>query len=79
MRRDSQKKQSTELTKNGENSPGNIQNQDHGAVVDWHTRKTLKKTQDGINRNNKMIYITFFLEFVVFVLIIAAWASLSFT
>ena len=78
MRRDSQKKQSTELTKNGENSPGNIQNQDHGAVVDWHIRKTLKKAQDGINRNNKMIYITFFLEFVVFVLIIAAWASLSF-
>ena len=79
MRRESQKKQSTASTKDGPLNTDQTQNSDHGAVVDWHTRKTLKRAQDGIYRNNKIIYITFFLEFVVFVLIIAAWASLSFT
>ena len=73
------KNKSTESSRKAEHNADNIQNIDHGAVVDPHTRKTLKRARDGINRNNKIIYITFFLEFVVFVLIIAAWASLSLT
>ena len=53
-------------------------NKDHETVVDWHTRKGLKRTEDGIGRNKKLAYFTFFLEFLVFALIITAWAHLTY-
>ena len=52
-------------------------NQDPGMQQDYTTRKMLKKAERNINRNNKWAYISFFIEFVVFVILIAAWANLS--
>ena len=75
MHRESQNLQPFE---NGNRNLDRTQNQDHDTVVDWHTKKKLKKAEYGINRNNKLIYITFILEFVVFALIIAACAFLGF-
>ena len=66
-------------TTNENKSPEKFENKDHDTVVDWHTRKGLKRTEDGIDRNKKLAYFTFFLEFVVFTLIIAAWAHLTIT
>ena len=56
---------------------GKDQNQDHDTVVDWHTKKKLKRVEYGIDRNNKLIYAAFSLEFFVFALIIVAWATMG--
>ena len=66
-------------TANENKPPEKFENRDHDTVVDWHTRKGLKRTEDGIDRNKKLAYFTFFLEFLVFALIIAAWAHLTLT
>ena len=54
-------------------------NLDPGMVVDYQTRKKLKKAERGIKKNIQMAYISFLLEFVVFIILIAVWASLSST
>ena len=74
MLRGSQNKQFPE---NESQVLGKAQNQDHDTVVDWHTKKKLKRVEYGIDRNNKWIYVTFFLEFIVFALIIVAWATMG--
>lgn len=76
MQRRSENKQ---LRGNEGSGLGKTQNQEHDTVVDWHTKKKLKRAEYGINRNNKFIYITFFLQFVVFALIIIAWTTLGLT
>ena len=74
MQRGSQNKQFPE---NESQVLGKVQNQDHDTVVDWHTKKKFKRVEHGIDRNNKLIYVTFFLEFFVFALIIVAWATMG--
>ena len=74
MQRGSQNKQFPEI----ENDVlGKAHNQDHDTVVDWHTKKKFKRVEYGIDRNNKLIYATFLLEFFVFALIIVAWATMG--
>ena len=52
-------------------------NQAPGMHQDFTTRKMLKKAERNINSNNKWTYLSFFLEFVVFIVLIVAWGSLS--
>ena len=56
---------------------GDDRNQDPGMVVDYQTRKKLKNSEKRIAKNNKMAYISIFLEVVVFVVLIVAWTSLK--
>ena len=52
-------------------------NQAPGMHQDYTTRKILKKAERDINSINKWTYISFFIEFLVFIILIAAWASLG--
>ena len=52
-------------------------NQAPGMHQDFATRKMLKKAERNISNNNKWTYISFFIEFVVFLVLIIAWSSLS--
>jgi hypothetical protein len=48
-----------------------------GMHQDYSTRKLLKKAERNISRNEKWVLASFIIEFIVFVVIIAAWTSLS--
>ena len=48
-----------------------------GMHQDYATRRILKKADRNIKNNNKWIYISFFIEFVVFIILIVAWATLD--
>ena len=49
---------------------------DPGTIQDYESRRMLKRAEDGVRKNNKLVYITFFIEFVVLVLILSAWITL---
>ena len=55
---------------------GNSRHSDPGMVQDYETRKMLKSAEKGIRKNNTTTYISFVLEFVVIVILIAVWASM---
>ena len=46
-------------------------------VQDYETRKQLKISRQKIERNNKWIYISFMIEFLVFIIILISWIMLS--
>ena len=55
---------------------GTARHSDPGMVQDYETRKMLKSAEKGIRKNNTTTYISFVLEFVVIVILIAVWASM---
>ena len=50
---------------------------DPGTIQDYESRKMLKRADMGIRKNNKMVYISFFIEFAVLILVFSAWIILS--
>ena len=67
---------------NYENPRGNIEaifresdlNKDPGVIQDVETWKGLKKAKEDIRKNKKKIWISFFMEFIVFLFFAAACA-----
>ena len=60
------------------NATGNIEhNKAPGMQQDFQTRKALKKAERNISSNEKWVLVSFFIEFIVFAVIVAAWISLS--
>ena len=50
---------------------------DPGTIQDYESRRMLKRADKGIRKNNKMVYISFFIEFAVLILVFSAWIILS--
>ena len=48
-----------------------------GMQQDFKSRKALKEAEKNISSIEKWVLVSFSLEFIVFVVIVAAWASLS--
>jgi len=46
-------------------------------VQDYETRKQLKISKKKIERNNKWVYLSFMIEFLVFIIIFISWIMLS--
>ena len=46
-------------------------------VQDYETRKQLKTSKQKIERNNKWVYLSFMIEFLVFIIIFISWIMLS--
>ena len=46
-------------------------------VQDYETRKQLRTSRQNIERNNKWVYISFMIEFLVFIIIFMSWIMLS--
>ena len=50
---------------------------DPGTIQDYESRRRLRRAVIGIRKNNKMVYISFFIEFAVLILVFSAWVILS--
>ena len=44
--------------------------------TDYRIMKSLKKAQSGVAHNNKITFITFFLELVVIIIVVVSWMML---
>ena len=52
-------------------------NQDPGMIQDVETRRILKRMDKSLKKTKTKIWISFFLEFLVLIAIIVAWAMLD--
>ena len=64
-----------------DNNQSNVHNRnknfrDPGTVQDYESRRMLQRAKNGLKRNKKWLYFSFFLEFVVFATILVAFVTL---
>ena len=46
-------------------------------VQDYETRKQLRTSKQKIQRNNRWVYISFVIEFLVLIILLISWIMLS--
>ena len=70
--------QSGNISPSHKNAPDPLDPKDGpGLHQDYSTRKALKEAERNIRSNEKWALVSFIIEFIVIVVIIAMWASLS--
>ena len=55
----------------------NIKNEDPVAITDPQTLRTIKDNGEKIRKEKRKIWLSFLIEFFVFVFVFAVWLSLS--
>ena len=46
-------------------------------IQDYETRKQLRMSKKKVDRNTKWVYISFVIEFIVFIVVLTSWVMLS--
>ena len=60
--------------RNASNVPS--RNREPEMETDYRIMKSLKRAQTGVARNNKITFITFFLELLVIIIVVVSWVML---